>query len=39
MSARISPAQPPYSPEIQAAFDRIMPTEIPPLLAIHNARP
>lgn len=32
MSTRISPAQPPYSPEVQAAFDRIMPPGVPPLL-------
>ena len=32
MSARIEPAQPPYSPEVQAAFDRIMPPGVPPLL-------
>jgi alkylhydroperoxidase family enzyme len=32
MSIRISPAQPPYSPEVQAAFDRIMPPGVPPLL-------
>jgi len=32
MSARIEPAQPPYTPEIQAAFDRIMPPGVPPLV-------
>jgi alkylhydroperoxidase family enzyme len=32
MSARIEPARPPFSPEIQAAFDRIMPPGIPPLV-------
>jgi len=31
MSARIEPARPPFSPEIQAAFDRIMPPGVPPL--------
>src|ERR1700730_1285779 len=32
MSARIEPARPPYSPEIQAALDRIMPPGVPPLV-------
>src|ERR1700730_5648473 len=32
MSARIEPARPPYSPEIQAALDRIMPRGVPPLV-------
>lgn len=32
MSARIAPAEPPFSPEIQAAFDRIMPEGVPPLV-------
>src|SRR6476646_5135436 len=32
MSTRISPVQPPYSPEIQAALDRIMPPGVPPLV-------
>jgi alkylhydroperoxidase family enzyme len=32
MSPRIEPMQPPFSPEIQAAFDRIMPAGVPPLL-------
>lgn len=32
MSARIAPARPPFSPEIQAAFDRIMPPGTPPLV-------
>ncbi len=32
MSARIEPARPPYSPDAQAAFDRIMPPGMPPLL-------
>jgi alkylhydroperoxidase family enzyme len=32
MSARIESARPPFSPEIQAAFDRIMPPGIPPLV-------
>jgi len=31
MSARIAPAQPPYSQDVQAAFDRIMPAGVPPL--------
>lgn len=31
MSARVVPARPPYSPEIQATFDRIMPPGVPPL--------
>jgi alkylhydroperoxidase family enzyme len=31
MSARIEPARAPFSPEIQAAFDRIMPPGVPPL--------
>jgi alkylhydroperoxidase family enzyme len=32
MSARIEPARPPFPPEIQAAFDRIMPPGTPPLV-------
>jgi alkylhydroperoxidase family enzyme len=32
MSARIEPAQPPYVAEVQAAFDRIMPPGVPPLV-------
>lgn len=32
MTARIAPARPPYSAEVQAAFDRIMPPGIPPLV-------
>jgi hypothetical protein len=32
MFARIEPAQPRYSPEVQAAFDRIMSPGVPPLL-------
>src|ERR1700730_19314337 len=32
MSARIEPARPPYSPEIQTALDRIMPPGVPPLV-------
>lgn len=32
MPARIAAAQPPFSPEIQAAFDRIMPPGVPPLV-------
>src|SRR5712692_12014904 len=32
MSARIEPALPPYAPEIQAAFDRIMPPGVSPLV-------
>ena len=31
MSARIAPAKPPFSEDIQAAFDRIMPPGAPPL--------
>lgn len=31
MTARIEPAQPPYSPEIQATFDQVMPPGVPPL--------
>jgi alkylhydroperoxidase family enzyme len=31
MSARIAPAEPPFSDDIQAAFDRIMPPGAPPL--------
>ena len=31
MSARIAPAKPPFSEDIQAAFDRIMPPGVPPL--------
>lgn len=32
VNARIAPAEPPFSPEIQAALDRIMPTGKPPLV-------
>jgi alkylhydroperoxidase family enzyme len=32
VSARIEPAQPPYTAEIQAAFDRFMPPGVPPLV-------
>lgn len=32
MTPRISPAEPPYSSEIQAALDRIMPPGVPPLV-------
>jgi alkylhydroperoxidase family enzyme len=31
MSPRVEPAQPPFAPETQAAFDRIMPPGVPPL--------
>ena len=31
MTARIAPAQPPFPPEIQQRFDRIMPEGVPPL--------
>jgi alkylhydroperoxidase family enzyme len=30
--SRIAPLEPPYAPEVQAAFDRIMPPGAPPLL-------
>lgn len=32
MTARIAPARPPYAAETQAAFDRIMPPGVPPLV-------
>jgi alkylhydroperoxidase family enzyme len=32
MNARISVADPPYTPEIQSALDRIMPLGVPPLV-------
>lgn len=32
MSPRIEPAQPPFPPDVQAAFDRIMPPGVPPLI-------
>jgi alkylhydroperoxidase family enzyme len=32
MTSRIAPLQPPYKPEIQAAFDAIMPPGVPPLV-------
>jgi alkylhydroperoxidase family enzyme len=32
MTARISPAQPPFAPEIKAALERIMPPGVPPLV-------
>jgi alkylhydroperoxidase family enzyme len=32
MTGRIAPAQPPYAEAVQAAFDRIMPPGIPPLV-------
>lgn len=31
MSPRIAPAEPPFAPDIQAAFDAIMPPGVPPL--------
>ena len=31
MTARIAPAQPPFPPEIQQRFDRVMPEGVPPL--------
>jgi len=31
MTPRITPLAPPFSPEVQAAFDRIMPKGVPPL--------
>jgi alkylhydroperoxidase family enzyme len=31
MTARIAPLQPPFPPDIQAAFDKIMPVGVPPL--------
>lgn len=41
-SPRIQPAPPPYAPEIQAVFDRIMPPGMPPLKLFrsmaHNPR-
>jgi hypothetical protein len=30
-SPRIAPVPPPYPPELQAVFDRIMPPGVPPL--------
>jgi alkylhydroperoxidase family enzyme len=32
VTARIAAAQPPYAPAVQAAFDRIMPPGVPPLV-------
>jgi carboxymuconolactone decarboxylase family protein len=32
LSARIEPVNPPYPPEIQAVFDRVMPPGVPPLV-------
>jgi alkylhydroperoxidase family enzyme len=32
MTARVTPAQPPYTSATQAAFDRIMPPGVPPLV-------
>ncbi len=32
MSIRIHPAEPPFSPEVQTVFDRLMPAGTPPLL-------
>ncbi|HEV2549075.1 MAG TPA: hypothetical protein VGU20_17165 [Stellaceae bacterium] len=32
MTARIAPAQPPYAPAVQAAFDQILPPGVPPLV-------
>jgi alkylhydroperoxidase family enzyme len=32
MSPRIEPAKAPFSPDVQAAFDRIMPPGVPPLV-------
>ena len=31
MTARIAPATPPFDPEIQERFDRLMPSGLPPL--------
>ena len=31
MAARLAPLAPPYEPDIQAAFERIMPPDVPPL--------
>src|SRR5467141_4395969 len=31
-TARVEPVRPPYPPELQAVFDRIMPLGVPPLL-------
>src|SRR6267143_525907 len=31
-TARVEPVRPPYPPELQAVFDRIMPPGVPPLL-------
>jgi hypothetical protein len=31
-NTRVAPVTPPYSPELQAVFDRIMPPGVPPLL-------
>lgn len=31
MSSRIAPAEPPFLPDVQIAFDRIMPPGVPPL--------
>lgn len=31
MAARLAPQAPPYEPDIQAAFERIMPPDVPPL--------
>jgi alkylhydroperoxidase family enzyme len=32
MSPRLAPLDPPYAPEVQAFFDRIMPPGVPPLV-------
>lgn len=32
MTARVPPVEPPYSPELQAVLDRIMPPGVPPLV-------
>ncbi len=32
MSPRLAPLDPPYAPELQAVFDRIMPAGVPPLV-------
>jgi hypothetical protein len=32
MIARMAPAQPPFAPDIQAAFDKIMPPGVAPLV-------
>ena len=36
-SLRVGPITPPYAPDVQAVFDKIMPAGVPPLATLHDA--